>query len=335
MWQKEKCNLCGDCLVRCEYVDDDKEAAVAQIKALMAGEAAPILRDCVTCCACNEYCPTGANPFDLINHLQEIHGALPIPEKMRQFMDAGVSAPSALRRGDPEKPLLSLCVMDPFLPKDAVGGQLFDGMTIAKGGDYFCYLGYVHIGMDSPLRAHAQRFVDSLSSTGASEVVLLHADCHAMMAKLPEYGVQAPFKAIHIVEYMRDYLRKHPGNIQPLRRKIAYQRPCAARYSPEIEPVLDEMFELIGAERVSRTYDREGARCCGGLFSRIYPEKIRPMMAENIQDAVDSGAEAMVFLCPLCMGTLKQPAEAQGLKPIFITQLVRMALGELPFPSNG
>jgi Fe-S oxidoreductase len=76
------------------------------------------------------------------------------------------------------------------------------------------------------------------------------------------------------------------------------------------------------------------ARCCGGLFSRVYPEKIRPMMAENIQDAVDSEAEAVVFLCPLCNETLKEPAEAQGLKPIFITQLVRMALGELPFPSS-
>lgn len=332
MWQEEKCNLCGDCLTRCQYVDYDKTEAVKQIQALMNGDTAPILEECVTCCACNEYCPTGANPFDFINHLQEVHQSLPIPEKMRQFMDAGAAAPSRLTRGDADKPALSLCVMEPFVSKAAIGGQLFDGMTIASGGDYFCYLGYVHIGMDSPLKANAKNFVDSIVSLGAREVVFLHADCHAMLAKLPEYGVEVPFRAVHIIEYMRDYLKAHPDAVQPLNRKIAYQRPCASRYSPEVEPVLDELFQLMHVERVSRKFDREAARCCGGLFSRIYPEKMRPMTTENIQDAVDAGAEAMVFLCPLCMGTLKKSAEESGLKTIFITELVRMALGELPFP---
>ncbi|HDM09888.1 MAG TPA: (Fe-S)-binding protein [Desulfobacteraceae bacterium] len=332
MWNKEKCNLCGDCLVKCLYVNYDREKAIQQIEELMEGKPAEILSECVTCCACNEYCPTGANPFDLINHFQEVYGSLPIPDKVKRFMDAGVEVPSSLERGDDSKPALSLCVMDPFLPKDAIGGQMFDNMTIAKGGDYFCYLGYVHIGMDSPLKANAKRFVDALASIGSKEVVLLHADCHAMISKMPEYGIELPFKAIHIVEYMKEYVQEHRGNVRPLGRKIAYQRPCASRYSTEIEPVLDELFELIGVERVERKYDRESAQCCGGLFSRIYPDRIKPMMEANIRDGIEAGADAMVFLCPLCMGALAKPASDNGLKPIFITQLVRMALGELAFP---
>ena len=43
MWYQEKCDLCGDCLVRCQYVDYDKEEAVQQIKELMEGKAAEIL----------------------------------------------------------------------------------------------------------------------------------------------------------------------------------------------------------------------------------------------------------------------------------------------------
>ena len=35
MWDASKCNLCGDCLVKCLYVNYDKEKAVAEIKALM------------------------------------------------------------------------------------------------------------------------------------------------------------------------------------------------------------------------------------------------------------------------------------------------------------
>lgn len=333
MWHAERCDLCGECLVQCQYVNYTREEAVVQIRQLIEGRAAEILKDCVTCCACNEYCPAGANPFDLINHLQEVHKSLPIPEKVKRFMDAGATVPSVLKKGDGSRPALSLCVMEPFMPKDAIGGQMFENMTIAKGGEYFCYLGYVHIGMGSPLEANAKRFVDSLASIGSEEVVLLHADCHAMISRMPDYGIKVPFKATHIVEYMKEYLEEHRAEIKPLGRRIAYQRPCASRYSSEVEPILDEMFGLMGVERVKRKYDRISARCCGGLFSRIYPERIMPMVKENIDDAVQAGAEALVFLCPLCMGALGKLAAEKGLRPIFITQLARMCLGELEFPA--
>ncbi|RJR25545.1 MAG: (Fe-S)-binding protein [Desulfobacteraceae bacterium] len=333
MWNAEKCTLCGDCLVECQYTDYGREDAVAQIELLTKGGKPSILKECVTCCACNEYCPTGANPFDRINELQEKHGSLPIPPKMRQFMDAGATVPSSLIKGDPSRPALSLCVMERPLPRDAVGGKMFDGMTIAKGGDYFCYLGYVHIGMETPLKENAQKFIDSIKSLQNPEVVFLHADCHAMIARMPEYGIDVPFKAVHIIEYVRDYLRKHPGEISPVGKKIAYQRPCASRYSTQVEPALDELFELAGVERVTRKYDRESALCCGGLFSRINPERINPLMEANLKDAKDAGAEAMVFLCPLCMVTLGAKALEKEMKPIFITQLARMALGEIPYPA--
>lgn len=333
MWHVDKCDFCGDCLVRCQYVDYDEGKAIQQMREIADGKPAEILSQCITCCACNEYCPNGANPFDLISRLQELHHSHPIPEKTRKFMDAGGTMPSALIRGDDSKPALSLCVMEPFMPSDAVGGQMFEGMTVAKGGRYFCYLGYVHIGMESPLAEHAQGFVDELASIGTEEIVFIHADCYAMISKMPDYGIEIPFKVTHIIEYMRDYLKGNKESISPLNFKIAYQRPCASRYSGEIEPILDDLFELVGVERVERRYDRDSALCCGGVFSRIYPERIRPTMEANLKDALEAGGEAMVFLCPLCMGALGKSAKEKGMHPIFITQLVRMALGELPFPS--
>lgn len=73
MWDGARCDFCGDCLVRCQYVDYDKEEAIQQIKELVAG-----------------------------------------------------------------KPALSLCVMEPFVPGDAVSGQMFEEMIVARGGRYFC-----------------------------------------------------------------------------------------------------------------------------------------------------------------------------------------------------
>jgi len=38
MWDASKCNFCGDCLVKCLYVDYDKDRAVSEIKLLMEGK---------------------------------------------------------------------------------------------------------------------------------------------------------------------------------------------------------------------------------------------------------------------------------------------------------
>jgi len=54
---------------------------------------------------------------------------------------------------------------------------MFEGMTIAKGRDYFFYLEFVHIGMSSLLKENALRFVDHLASIGSKEIVFVHDDC--------------------------------------------------------------------------------------------------------------------------------------------------------------
>ncbi len=84
--------------------------------------------------------------------------------------------------------------------------------------------------------------------------------------------------------------------------------------------------------RVDRAYDRDSALCCGTIFSKIYPEKIQAVQENNLDDMVTAGSEAMVFLCPLCMAGLAPLVKQRGRSPIFLTELARMAVGELPFP---
>ena len=74
MFKPELCTLCGDCLVDCMFNEYSREEAVAERRALMAGEWAPILHDCASCHACNEFCPQGANPWDLVSKLQSVYG---------------------------------------------------------------------------------------------------------------------------------------------------------------------------------------------------------------------------------------------------------------------
>ena len=332
MWVASKCNLCGDCLVKCLYVNYDKDKSVAEIKALMEGKKAEILSKCVTCCACREYCPTGADPYDLILRAQEKFDAFPVTKKDAGGMDLVFEVPSKVIPGDPDKPVLSLCVMERQIPEGVLEGQLFKGMTVVKGGDYFCLIGYVHVGKESPIEKGAQKFIDKMASLG-KDIIFLHDDCYAMVhAKVKDYGIAVPFRYMHLFEYLRNYLRDHQSNITKLGKKVAYQRPCASRYTPEKDIFLDEIFDLIGVERPPRKYEREKALCCTGPIIRVFPELAQEVQAKNIDDAVECGADALITLCPMCDRILSRPASARNLKKIFITDLCRMALGEKAFP---
>ena len=261
MWDESKCDLCGDCLAKCRYVDYDKERAAAEIKLLMEGKDADILHKCITCIACNDYCPTGADPSNLIFKMQEKMGTCPLVVAGKPALDGiaqgleGKGDPIELIPGDPDKPALSICTMEYHIPEGALDGQLFWGMTVVKGGDYYCLIGWEHSGKESPIERYAQRFIDNLTSLGKN-ILLLHDDCCAMVhAKVRDYGINVPFNYMHLFEYLRNYLRDHKSNITKLGKKVAYQQPYTSRYTPEKNAFLDEIFQLVGVERPSRKYE--------------------------------------------------------------------------------
>lgn len=111
---------------------------------------------------------------------------------------------------------------------------------------------------------------------------------------------------------------------------MAYQRPCASRYTPHKDVYLDEIFDLIGIRRVGRRYDRQDALCCSAAFLRVYPELGQTFQRKNIEDACAHDAQALITLCPMCDRALKRPCDAKGLAKINIIDLCRMALGEIP-----
>jgi len=333
VWNAAKCDLCGDCLTRCLYVDYDVKKAASDIKDLMDGKPADILSKCVTCCACREYCPTGADPFDLILKAMEKYKSFPIKPEAVGFFNMAASVPNQVIQGRPGKPTLSLCVMELSLPPDAIGGQMFEELTVAKGGDYFCYVGYVHAGMETPLVENARKFIDNVAKLG-NEIIFLHDDCYAMVdAKVKDYGIEVPFKYMHILEYMRNYLRDNKSRITKLGIKAAYQRPCASRYTPAKDVFVDEIFDLIGVQRPKREYEREKALCCTGAFVKVYPQLAAEVQAKNVDDAIRCGADAVIPRCPLCDRVLRRPATERGLRKSYITDLGRMALGEKAFPA--
>lgn len=329
MFQQERCNLCGDCLVDCPWMDADRGQATAWMEAMMRGERTPAVDGCITCYACNETCPQGANPFDLIAELQEKYRSLSTEESAGAQEARFVFAQELTDYPKADR-VMSVCVFGKT-DADLIQGELYDLPRVA-GKPYFCWVLFSHIGAESIQKKHAREFVDRLAMTGAKEVVCFHDDCYAMLARLaPDYGIDVPFRPVHLAEYLVSYLKANAHRIRPLDMAVAYQRPCASRHTPEKEHFIDELFDLVGVRRVARTYDREKALCCAGIKFALGKGDPRPDQEKNLRDAKDAGARAMVCLCPMCIHALADVAREQEMPLIFLGDLARMALGEKKF----
>jgi Fe-S oxidoreductase len=329
MFKRENCDLCGDCLVKCQWIEADREQAAAWMKAMMEGERTPVVDRCITCYACNEYCPQDAAPFDLIAELQEQYQVVS-PEQLEKS-EAQFSFAGRLREAPSAERIMNTCVFEKT-DGHLVAGSLYD-LPKVGGKPYFCWIMFTHLGAPSIQEAHAQEFVDRLAATGAKEVVCFHDDCYAMLVRYaPEYGIEVPFRPVHLSEYLVESLSARRSEISALGLPVAYQRPCASRHTPEKEPFIDELFELCGTRRVDRQYDRENALCCAGVKMLLNMGDPRPDIETNLRDALEAGARAMVCLCPMCMHSISPVAREFGLPLIFLSDLARMALGEIPPP---
>jgi Fe-S oxidoreductase len=51
---------------------------------------------------------------------------------------------------------------------------------------------------------------------------------------------------------------------------------------------------------------------------------------KNIADMVKHGARYCVFNCPACQNTLGEKVAKEGMKPVHMIDLCRMAIGEKP-----
>ena len=338
MWDASKCDFCGDCLVKCRYVDYDKDKAVSEIKLLMEGKAADILDKCITCNACFQYCPTGADPANLIYKMQEKFGS-PISVSFKPFIDSVIktfehgSKDVQVIEGEPDKPALSFDSF-PFtqFPDGTLESRLFKGMTVVRGRKYVSLVGMAHMGGASLAERYGRKVIDAFAELD-KDIVYIHNEGYILAhVKARELGIDVPFKYMHLFEYMRDYLMNNKIDIIRLNKKVAYQPNCAIRWLPEQDVWLDEIFGLIGVQRVSRKYEGVNALCCGGPALFVNRDLAMNIQGDNINDAMDNRAEAMITICPMCDTVMRSETSKAGLPQIFITDLCRMALGEVPWP---
>ncbi len=327
-------NLClncetFDCFTKCPYLNYDLDRAKAERLKIVRGEYSDALRECMTCYACEEFCPYNNHPFYQIAELQEAYGVRFIDEDrlnelIERYKPIGEFKPK--RVGER---VIHICLFPEF--KELIKGKIFEGIDVVRGRHLFCNLIYLHFGAISVIKERAGKVIDNMSKLRANEIILFHDECYGFYNSFAKaYGFKIPFKPIHLFEFLYRRLKELEDEIKKLNIKAAYQRPCSNRLCPETDKILDNILDLIGVERVEREYDRENAICCGAAFEFAGRKDIaEELQRRNLGDIIESKATHVIFNCPMCYLTLSEKVCGAGIMPVMLSELCRMAIGEI------
>ena len=208
--------------------------------------------------------------------------------------------------------------------------NLFDDLSIIIGRFFFCQLAYLHFGNPSLIRERLPGIIEDIAKHNFKEVIFFHDECYSTFTSYTDaYDIKVPFKPIHFFTYLFNKLKERKEEIKPLNIKVAYQRNCSSRLTPDIEHFIDDIFNLIGVERVERKYDRENALCCGSIIrGQQRYDLFRDVQSRNVEDMVDVGVEYCVFNCPACYDSLSENVSQRGIKPIMMHDLCLLAVAE-------
>ncbi|OPY11633.1 MAG: hypothetical protein A4E69_02724 [Syntrophus sp. PtaB.Bin138] len=333
-FDEKRCLACPDgaCLVQCQYLKYEADPARKEMVKIFRGEDSPVLQDCVTCYACEEYCKRGNHPFYLINERRENKGILTAPRAItRQWIHIG-EPKGKYELGRIGKIALSFGFMPQL--KEITKGRLFEDVMPSYffGQEFFCNVVYIHFANTKVFKERLPVVIENIHKLGVEEVVFLHDECYAAFTSLaPAYGMEVPFKSVHYFEYLYNRLTALKDLIRPLNVKVVYQRPCSNRLCGDSHLFVRKIMDRIGATLVQRTYQDETALCCGSIFRAMYGyDLMADVQGRNLEDMAQSGAEYCIFNCHGCMNALSPLVAARGMTPLHLIDLCRMAIGETP-----
>ena len=330
------CTSCEtiDCLMKCQYIDFRglKDARTERMT-INAGEHSRVLDECLTCYACQEYCPYDNNPFYFLVDRQEALGILPAPVPIVKEQLKMMAPKGRITSQIVAAPVVNMCAF-PMLT-GCIRGTLFEGASVIVGTDIFCNIMWLHFAKNSTIRERVPQMIGNimdyyLKPAGLTEMICFHDECYGTYTSVADaYGIDVPFTPVHLFDFINRRLDDLADRVRPLGLTIAYQRPCSNRLIPETDAMLDAIFEKIGVNRATRTYDRENTLCCGGVpRAQQRDDEADALVEKNIADMLEAGAKYCVFNCPFCMATLAEDVAEKGLMPILVSDLVLMALGE-------
>jgi Fe-S oxidoreductase len=285
--------------------------------------------DCVTCGACVEACPVSIEHIDHIVDLRrsrlmvdaefpaeaepmlrDVERAAnpwgkPQSERAAWAAELGVRV---LEPGEPAPEYLYWVGCAASFDERARASAEATARLLQKAGVDFAILGPREACTGDPARrmgneyvfqSYAEQNVATLNEQGVTKIVASCPHCFNTLAnEYPDFG--GSYEVVHHSELLARLVRE--GRLTPKAdaKPVTYHDSC---YLARHNDVRLEPRELVAAVGQPIEMKRSGKQtfCCGAGGAHMWmEERGRPINAERVREAAETGAETLAVACPFC-----------------------------------
>ncbi len=239
-----------------------------------------------------------------------------------------------------------------FVEQDVAQGTT---KLLTEAGVDFTYLGEEEACCGIPIlcSGHWDTFegilrhnVESMQARGVKTVVTSCPACWLAWSRYyPKWakklGIPYDIETRHYTELLSDRIAS--GDLKfthEVSRKVTWHDSChMGRAGGIYEPPRQLLKAIPGVELTEMAYNRENAHCCGSVLTLLKSPDGAALNigARRIQEAEETGADALVAACPCCEVQLRVSAQKLGssLPVVDLAHVAAEGLGvELPDPTE-
>jgi heterodisulfide reductase subunit D len=189
-----------------------------------------------------------------------------------------------------------------------------------------------NLGAEEIFKEIASENIEMLNGLEVERVLTSCSGCYSVMKNEYPKVKRRNFEVVHVVEYLDRLIQE--GRLKPrksLDMKVTYHDPCHLGRYCELYDAPRRILEAIpGVELVEMPRSREKSWCCGAGagVKTAYPDFALWTGEQRVNEARETGAQAIVTACPFCEGNLADVIAAtdSGLDLYDITDLLLESL---------
>lgn len=199
--------------------------------------------------------------------------------------------------------------------------------TLLGEEEWCCGFPMLGAGLKDMFREFMDHNLEAIREKGAKRVVFACPSCYQMWR---EYYPRE-FEIVHATQFLLELVKGKRLPFQELPMTVTYHDPCDLGRGAKVYEEPRELIRSIpGVTLIELPQNRENCQCCGGggNLEMIDAGLATEIAKRKIEDALGTGAQAIVTSCQQCVRTMVTYVRRNKvpLEVLDITQLVQRAL---------
>ena len=199
--------------------------------------------------------------------------------------------------------------------------------TLLGDDEWCCGFPFLGAGLHDHLKEFIEHNIEAVRAKKARKVVFACPSCYRMWREHYPHD----FEIYHVTRYLNQLVTTGQLPLKALDLTVTYHDPCdLGRGSREYDAPRKIIDAIPGVKLVEMNHNRENCLCCGGggNLEMIDSELTSQIAGAKIDEALATGAEAVVTACQQCVRVMTTYVRRNKIKfeVMDIVQLIQKAL---------